>query len=191
MKKYIFGLLSLIFIQFQIVACTEPRSMTETEDNSSKGVVETLYVKHHKTIGIGESLQWCYWVKKSEAADWEYFYSPIEKWQYQWGHDYKLLVKKTTVKNPPMDGSSLRYELVKVLSDVAVVDGTTFEMPLGDESGNIWIDQEKKTILNEMPYTADVKITEKLRQASANKAVQKGFFMWNEKDKQLILKDVQ
>lgn len=55
-------------------------------------------------------------------------YSPEEKWwcvplhtiqgfEYEKGHEYVLLVKRTTLANPPADGSMYTYELVKVISE--------------------------------------------------------------------------
>ena len=52
------------------------------------------------------------------SEDWEYFYfeDGIVGFDYEPGYIYNLLVKKVPVKNPPMDGSSIRYELIRILS---------------------------------------------------------------------------
>lgn len=40
----------------------------------------------------------------------------IEKFEYEKGYEYKLLVKKTILKDPPADASNLVYTLIEVLS---------------------------------------------------------------------------
>ena len=36
---------------------------------------------------------------------------------YERGHEYELLVKRTTLANPPQDSGKYRYELVRIVSD--------------------------------------------------------------------------
>ena len=36
---------------------------------------------------------------------------------YERGHEYELLVKRTTLANPPQDSSKYSYELVLIVSD--------------------------------------------------------------------------
>lgn len=38
--------------------------------------------------------------------------------EYEEGYTYKLLVKKTILKNPPQDGSVDKYELIKVIDKI-------------------------------------------------------------------------
>ncbi|WP_207420745.1 DUF4377 domain-containing protein [Desertivirga brevis] len=52
--------------------------------------------------------------------EWEYFYGGIEGFQYEEGYIYRLQVHKEQVKNPPADGSSIRYILVNILSKTKV-----------------------------------------------------------------------
>ncbi|MDT0553859.1 DUF4377 domain-containing protein [Urechidicola vernalis] len=49
------------------------------------------------------------------TQDWEFFYSNIEGFEYQPGYFYKLKVKTEKIENPPADGSSIKYTLVKAL----------------------------------------------------------------------------
>jgi len=41
----------------------------------------------------------------------------IKSYTYVKGHEYELLVKKTTLANPPQDDVNVRYELVRIVSD--------------------------------------------------------------------------
>lgn len=61
----------------------------------------------------------CLMVQQGEdlcSEKWSYFYDEIEGFQYEEGYVYELKVRVEEVENPPMDGSSLRYILVEVLS---------------------------------------------------------------------------
>lgn len=40
----------------------------------------------------------------------------IKGFTYEKGNEYKLLVKKTTLANPPQDASNIRYELISIIS---------------------------------------------------------------------------
>lgn len=48
-----------------------------------------------------------------------FLYSNIEGFDYLEGFEYRIEVESTTVANPPADGSSIRYRLVKLLSKTA------------------------------------------------------------------------
>ena len=78
------------------------------------------YIIASKTVdcsGVGK--QKCMLVKKGDSSKWEYFYSSIEGFNYQEGFEYILDVKEEKVENPPVDGSSIRYILVKEISKIA------------------------------------------------------------------------
>ena len=56
-----------------------------------------------------------------------FFYAPIERFNFSWGHQYNLLVDATEIENPPMDASNIRYVLTKVVSDIEDSVGTVYE----------------------------------------------------------------
>ena len=61
----------------------------------------------------------CYLVQQGSKIgtdDWDLFYSQINGFEYEPGFVYKLLVLKSKVDDPPMDASSFRYKLIKVIS---------------------------------------------------------------------------
>lgn len=64
----------------------------------------------------GERPMKCMMIRKSAKAQWEYFYDGIEGFKYKEGFNYILMVREIQVKNPPVDGSSIRYVLVKQVS---------------------------------------------------------------------------
>lgn len=68
---------------------------------------------------VGEFQQKCLLVQEESligTGNWEYFYSEIEGFDYEEGYIYNLKVNKTAIVNPPMGGSSIKYELVELLS---------------------------------------------------------------------------
>ena len=44
-------------------------------------------------------------------------FNTIAGFTYKRGHEYELLVKKTKLANPPKDTGSIRYELIRIVSD--------------------------------------------------------------------------
>ena len=58
----------------------------------------------------------CMRVKEGADSAWSLFYSQIEGFDYEEGYEYVLQVEKEKIENPPADGSSIRYKLVKVVS---------------------------------------------------------------------------
>ena len=43
-------------------------------------------------------------------------FNTIANFTYEKGNEYELLVKKTTLANPPKDSGSTRYELIRIVS---------------------------------------------------------------------------
>ena len=73
----------------------------------------------------------CMQVKKEKATEWSNFYSAIEGFDYEPGYTYVIRVKEKKIKNPPADGSSIRYILKKVISKTpAVASKVTSEVLL-------------------------------------------------------------
>jgi hypothetical protein len=56
----------------------------------------------------------CLQVKKGNKT--ELFYASIAGFSPVSGHAYRLLVKEDKIENPPADGSSLSYTLIRMLS---------------------------------------------------------------------------
>ena len=92
---------------------------TETDNLS---IEKTLFVGPEKVDCVGVAPQKCYMVREDPAEDWRFFYSQIAGFEYEPGYQYELLVREEKVANPPADGSSLRWELVEVVSKKAVTE---------------------------------------------------------------------
>ncbi len=65
---------------------------------------------------VGVAPQKCLLVRQDGHSDWEYFYTPIEGFNYEPGYEYVILVRKENLENVPADRSSIRYVLEKVVS---------------------------------------------------------------------------
>ena len=54
----------------------------------------------------------------------------LEGFDYEWGYEYKVRLKETTLAHPPEDGSSIEYKLLEVISKTPVSNDYTFPMLL-------------------------------------------------------------
>ena len=79
-------------------------------------VIKTLFVGPEQVDCVGVAPQKCLLVKETPDADYTFFYDSIDGFEWEAGYEYELLVRVTEVENPPADGSSLRYELVEIVS---------------------------------------------------------------------------
>lgn len=73
------------------------------------------YGAFYKQLGLTTSVEGC-----------EY----IEAFNFEWGNYYTLEVKKTKLANPPMDGSSVIYELIEVKSKSPATGDMVFQIRL-------------------------------------------------------------
>ncbi len=55
--------------------------------------------------------------EQGESAFYCVSFQTITGFTYERGHEYELLVKRTTLANPPQDSGKYRYELVRIVSD--------------------------------------------------------------------------
>ncbi len=62
----------------------------------------------------------CLRVRESTSEPWQNFSDEIEGFAWEAGYEYRIRVERTTIANPPADGSSARYRLLQILSKTAV-----------------------------------------------------------------------
>jgi heat shock protein HslJ len=116
---------------------------------------QTLYVGPHKAICTGVGPQWCMLTRQDAAADWTYFYNQIEGFAYEWGTAYELRVAVTEVENPPADASSLRYELVEIISEQPAAEAT---FTLMADTAFIQREGDTYTVLGEVRFTTPTQL---------------------------------
>lgn len=96
-------------------------------DESSE---ETLQINSNKAACTSTVQTLCLMTRSSATQPWGLFYSSISGFQYQWGTLYELRVRVTKISNPPVDGSSLSYSQVAVLSALQVSRTQTFQISI-------------------------------------------------------------
>lgn len=123
MKKTL-NLLFLLLAVFAISSCS-------SDDDEIKDSVKeiTIYVSSEtgESYGFNSTPEECMLVKfDNPNGEWEHLgLYRIEGFTYVKGHEYELRVKMTTLANPPADGYSHKYLLVKVVQDKLVKETET------------------------------------------------------------------
>lgn len=117
-----FTVTGLLCITAGCSTLTPEANTADPTDTSNTGIEKTLYVDSEKVDCVGVAPQKCYRVREDPSEDWRFFYSEIAGFEFEPGYQYELLVREEKVKNPPADGSSLRWELIKVVSKEAASD---------------------------------------------------------------------
>lgn len=123
MKKTL-NLLFLLLAVFAISSCS-------SDDDEKKDSVKeiTIYVSSEtgKSYGFNSTPEECMLVKfDNPNGEWEHLgLYRIEGFTYVKGHEYELRVKMTTLANPPADGYSHKYLLVKIVQDKLVKETET------------------------------------------------------------------
>ena len=80
---------------------------------------ETLYINSQLVDCVGVGPMQCMQVRSDEQQPWSFFYQQIEGFQFEPGYQYQLTISKAPLTDVPADASSLRYQLIKVVSKVA------------------------------------------------------------------------
>lgn len=78
--------------------------------------VITLEIAPNRVPCTGAAPMECLLVRERPGAEWTYFYDHIEGFNHEPGYRYVLRVERREVANPPADGSSVAYRLVRVVS---------------------------------------------------------------------------
>lgn len=123
MKKTL-NLLFLLLAVFAISSCS-------SDDDEKKDSVKeiTIYVSSEtgESYGFNSTPEECMLVKfDNPNGEWEHLgLYRIEGFTYVKGHEYELWVKMTTLANPPADGYSHKYLLVKIVQDKLVKETET------------------------------------------------------------------
>ncbi len=107
----------------------------------SEGIEKSnLRINHYKqsAVGLGPTLVLLIQEGDQIGSDeWQYFYSGIEGFDYEWGYTYDLKVRKENIENPPEDASSIRYVLEDLIQKSRVSQEETFELRLKSQDFGI------------------------------------------------------
>ncbi len=119
MNKY-----NLIFalISFLIFSCNK-------EDQE----LSILKVNHYQQTSSGWGPSLINLVQEGDDIDtenWSGMHLNVEGFDYELGYIYELIVIKEHIKNPPADGSSIKYTLHKIASKEKIGNTVPFEIRL-------------------------------------------------------------
>ena len=110
-------------IAFVMLAAFSLASCSSDDDNEDKVEQVTLYVSAETGVYYDlfdaerehpiEGMQ----IREEGNSVWRTvsLYT-ITGFTYEKGNEYELLVRKTTLANPPQDASNIRYELISIIS---------------------------------------------------------------------------
>lgn len=119
--------LNLLFLLLAVFAVSSCSSDDDEKKDSVKEI--TIYVSSEtgESYGFNSTPEECMLVKfDNPNGEWEHLgLYRIEGFTYVKGHEYELRVKMTTLANPPADGYSHRYLLVKIVQDKLVKETET------------------------------------------------------------------
>jgi heat shock protein HslJ len=115
LRKSVF-LLTALFLTMGFYSCTS-----------------TLYLAPKQVECTAVSDQKCYLIRRSTEENWILHYDEISGLEYEPGFSYKIKVKTVKIKNPPADGSTMKYDLVEVLEKKDVTDDIAMEDLLDKE----------------------------------------------------------
>ena len=119
--------LNLLFLLLAVFAVSSCSSDDDEKKDSVKEI--TIYVSSEtgESYGFNSTPEECLLVKfDNPNGEWEHLgLYRIEGFTYVKGHEYELRVKMTTLANPPADGYSHKYLLVKIVQDKLVKETET------------------------------------------------------------------
>ena len=105
---------------FAMLAAFSLASCSSDDDDKDKVEQVTLYVSAetgtYQNVPDNNYVEGML-IKENGAANWECVsFMEITGFTYERGNEYELLVKKTTLVNPPQDSGNVRYELIRIVS---------------------------------------------------------------------------
>ena len=85
----------------------------------STPATETLYIQDKLADCVGVAPMKCMQVRSQPGESWTLFYQQIEGFSFEPGFRYQLEVRTEQLTDVPADASSVRYQLIKVVSKEA------------------------------------------------------------------------
>ncbi|MBV7441433.1 DUF4377 domain-containing protein [Weeksellaceae bacterium TAE3-ERU29] len=113
--KYL-KVLFLLLVIFS-VSCTEKEESDYSKTVEITVLAETTFEKCCVPAPLTEQEdREAMIIKKKDGKTFTLFIGQIKGFTYEKGFQYKLLVNEKHIANPPQDGSSIEYSLIKELS---------------------------------------------------------------------------
>lgn len=98
--------------------CLVPTGIAQAcaSDPRLDGEVLVLEVAADRAPCVGEAVRECLLVRRPDEAEWGLFYDAIEGFEHEPGYRYRIEVERRIVPDPPADGSSYAYRLLRMVS---------------------------------------------------------------------------
>ncbi len=110
LKLSVQSLFSVACIFILMQCTTSAKAFTNNE--------KTLIIGPETANCTGVMPMKCLQVKENDNGAWTNLYTNIEGFTYEPGYEYVLKVKEEKIKNPPADGSSIQYILIREISRI-------------------------------------------------------------------------
>ena len=111
--KAIYILIPLLALSLLLSACAQ-ESPEEASSAVPSSTEKTVWVGPWLVDCTGVAPQTCLLVKEAPAEAYRIFYGEIEGFDYVEGNEYQLTVNEEQIKDPPADGSTIKWTLVSV-----------------------------------------------------------------------------
>lgn len=108
MKTALRSVLSLLAFCAALSACSSPFGSAGVE-------VATWQIDSQLAPCRGEGITTCMRVREDPSDSWGLFYRDIEGFTHEPGFIYTVEVEIREIRNPPADGSSLAYRLLRLI----------------------------------------------------------------------------
>jgi len=126
--KAIYTLIPLLALSLLLSACAQ-QSTNEPSSAQPSSSEKTVWVGPWLVDCTGVAPQTCMLVKEAPSEAYRIFYGEIEGFDYVEGNEYQLTINEEQIKDPPADGSTIKWTLVSV-------DSTT--PAAADLDGKLW-----------------------------------------------------
>ena len=107
-------------LTFTMLAAFSLASCSSDDDNKDKVQQVTVYVSAetgtYTPLFSDEPVEGMQIQEKGNTRWSCVHFATITGFTYEKGNEYELLVKKTTLANPPQDSGNVRYELISIVS---------------------------------------------------------------------------
>ncbi|GAA0726575.1 hypothetical protein GCM10009430_33690 [Aquimarina litoralis] len=140
----------LLIISLTTITCKDDDEHMEITSIRVNHYLDTGFITFFGDLGVINLIQEGDQIGQEEFLS---SYEGIQGFQYELGFIHDLLVKKTQISDPPQDGSSIKIELIEVLSKQPVLLDTEFRIQLTLHTNNdtflnwVELDQENNFYL--------------------------------------------
>jgi hypothetical protein len=108
-------MMRVLVLALGVVGCAS-RAPSREPSSQDGAVRTTLEVDAHRVPCTGVARSRCLRVRMLPDTTWRLFYNSIEGFTFEEGYRWRLEVERRRVPNPPADGSSVAYRLVRIVA---------------------------------------------------------------------------